>query len=162
MGVNLKRFDAPPIERAKYLTFKAPTALRFATVEMEVDRLKLISPDLVDVSTGTSEGADANKSEVPEFPIVTYSTDPEKPQVSSPATITPLSSPPSSLPLADPFEGVMGTNVGTTDELLNVFEEMNVNNRSVRLNAIPFIPPYTVAPDSLKIGTKATYRRVPR
>ena len=57
---------------------------------------------------------------------------------------------------------VSGADVGTTDELLNVFEDLRTNSRGVRMNPIPFIPPYTVAPDNLKVGTKATYRRVPR
>ena len=71
-------------------------------------------------------------------------------------------SPSNQIPLADPFEGLSGTDVGTTDELLNVFEDLRTNSRGVRMNPIPFIPPYTVAPDNLKVGTKATYRRVPR
>ena len=74
----------------------------------------------------------------------------------------PQSPPPNSLPLADPFEGVSGMDVGSTDELLNVFDELRVDSRTVRMNNIPFIPPYTVAPDNLKVGTKATYRRVSR
>ena len=161
-GVNLKRFDAPPVERPKYLSFKSPSSLRFASVPMEVDRLKLIPLDTERSSQNSVNEVDSNETETAEFPIVTYSTETEKTKV-MPTVITPLSSSSDSLPLADPFEGVSGSRVGTTDELLNVFEEMNVDYPdSIRLNTIPFIPPYTVAPDNLKIGTKATYRRVPR
>jgi hypothetical protein len=154
-GIDLKKFDAPVPERDKYLSFNAPPSLRYIPVPLAADRSNLISTDKK--PTKSAPPKDSNASSKPDFPIVTYTTEP---QAKSPSFIPQSAG--SSLPLADPFEGVSRTNVGSTDELLNVFEDMKVDSRTVRVNAIPFIPPYTVAPDNLKIGTKATYRRVPR
>jgi hypothetical protein len=154
-GIDLKKFDAPPPERDRYLTFKSPPSLRFTPVPLAVDRMLLISPSTPEPKASPKK--EDNASAEPDFPIVTYSTEPES---NVPAFIP--QTPSNSLPMADPFEGVSGTKVGSTDELLNVFEDMKVDSRTVRVNAIPFIPPYTVAPDNLKIGTKSTYRRVPR
>jgi hypothetical protein len=154
-GLDLKKFDAPPPARERYLTCKAPPSLHFTPVPLAADRMQLIS-----VATPTSKPSpkvEDNASSEPDFPIVTYSTEPHR---NAPSFIPQSAS--SSLPMADPFEGVSGANVGSTDELLNVFEDLKVDSRTVRVNAIPFIPPYTVAPDNLKIGTKSTYRRVPR
>lgn len=160
-GLDLKKFDAPPLERDKYLAFKPPVALRYAPIPLEADRLNLIRLDLSITTTSTPANEDSNQTEEPDFPVVTYSTDKDMLKNSVPSML-PQSPPPNPLPLADPFEGVSGMDVGSTDELLNVFDELRVDSRSVRMNSIPFIPPYTVAPDNLKVGTKATYRRVSR
>ena len=154
-GFDLKKFDAPVPERDKYLSFNAPPSLRYTPIPLKADRTNLISP--YRKLTKPVLTKDSNATPAPDFPLVTYSTEP---QAKAPSFIPQPAG--SSLPLADPFEGVSNANVGSTDELLNVFEDMKVNSRTVRVNAIPFIPPYTVAPDNLKIGTKATYRRVPR
>lgn len=160
-GLDLKKFDPAPEEREKYLAFKPPVALRYKPVPLEADRLNLIRLDLTMTTTSTPTNADSNQTDEPDFPVVTYSTD--KDMLKDPVpSMLPQSPPPNSLPLADPFEGVSGMDVGSTDELLNVFDELKIDTRSVRMNAIPFIPPYTVAPDNLKVETKATYRRVSR
>lgn len=160
-GLDLKKFDSLPPEREKYLAFKPPVALRYAPVPLEADRLNLIRLDLSINTTSTPPEEDSNQSDEPDFPVVTYSTEDDILENSIPSML-PQSPPPNSLPLADPFEGVSGMDVGSTDELLNVFDELKVDSRTVRMNNIPFIPPYTVAPDNLKVGTKATYRRVSR
>ena len=160
-GLDLKKFDSPPQDREKYLAFNPPAALRYAPVPLEADRLNLIRLDLSIAKTSTPTGEDSNQTDEPDFPVVTYSSDKDILKNSMPSML-PQSPPPNSLPLADPFEGVSGMDVGSTDELLNVFDELRVNSRTVRMNNIPFIPPYTVAPDNLKVGTNATYRRVSR
>jgi len=160
-GLELKKFDSPPREREKYLAFKPPVALRYAPVPLEPDRLNLIRLDLSITQTSTPPNEDSNQTNEPDFPVVTYSTDKDILKNSMPSML-PQSPPPNSLPLADPFEGVSEMDVGSTDELLNVFDELRVDSRSVRMNNIPFIPPYTVAPDNLKVGSNATYRRVQR
>ena len=160
-ALDLKKFDAPPQEREKYLAFRSPPPLRYTPIPLAADRLSLISPDATGKVVEKKEPVDTNASQEPDFPIVTYSTESEIEKKSFPGVI-PQIAPPTTLPLADPFEGVVGTDVGTTDELLNVFDDLRVNSGNIRMNPIPFIPPYTVAPDNLKIGTKATYRRVPR
>ena len=161
LGLDLKKFDPAPQEREKYLAFRPPVALRYKPIPLDADRLNLIRLDQSSTTTSTPSNEDSNQTDEPEFPVVTYSTDKDILKDSIPSML-PQSPPPNSLPLADPFEGVSGMDVGSTDELLNVFDELRVDSRSVRMNPIPFIPPYTVAPDNLKVGTKATYRRVSR
>ena len=160
-GIDLKKFDSPTPERLKYLSFKPPVSLRYEPVPLEVDRLNLVPLDLTNTKPSAPKAEDSNQSDEPEFPVVTYSTDPEEIKDVMPDSLLQIS-PSNEIPLADPFEGLSGADVGTTDELLNVFEDLRTNSRGVRMNPIRFIPPYTVAPDNLKVGTKATYRRVPR
>lgn len=159
--LDLKKFDPPPPKRDKYLAFSSPPSLRYAPVPLEADRLTLIRLEIPKEKPPAKPVEETNASDEPEFPVVTYSTEPQAPSGFPPPVIS-VSPPPSKLPLADPFEGVVDSDVGSTDELLDVFDQLRIDSRAVRMNAIPFIPPYTVAPDNLKIGTKATYRRVPR
>lgn len=159
-AVDLKRFDAPKPERASYLSFRAPPRLRFTPLPVPADRTKLIRMD-VTLKPETPKQEDNSTVSPPDFPIVEYSTDDRPSSVKIPSRI-PQMAPSSVLPLADPFEGVDGTNVGTTDELLDVFDQLRISSRPSGMKPIPFIPPYTVAPDNMKIETKARYRRVQR
>ena len=158
-GFDLKRFDAPKIQRVRYLTFKSPTSLRYKEEVFPVDRTKLV----MRTNFSSLERVPENNATVsaPEFPVITYTTgDDSSPKPSIP--VLPQYSQPAKLPLADPFESLKDLKVGTTDQLLNIFDENQIKSDVLRMNTIPFIPPYTVAPDNLKIGTKATYRRVQR
>jgi len=158
-GLDLKRFDAPETPRVRYLTFKSPTSLRYREEVFPVDRSKLV----MKTNISPIEKVSDNNATVsaPDFPVITYTTgDDSSPKPSTP--VLPQYTQPAKLPLADPFESLNHSKVGTTDQLLNIFDENQIKSDILRMNAIPFIPPYTVAPDNLKIGTKATYRRVPR
>ena len=159
-GIDLKRFDAPEPQRVSYLSFKSPPRLRYTPLPSAVDRTKLIMLDIT-LQAGPSKQEDNSTESSPDFPIVEYSADNEASSVKIRPQI-PQDAPTSSLPLADPFEGVDETNVGTTDELLDVFDQMRIAPQSANLNQIPFIPPYTIAPDNMKIETKSSYRRVQR
>lgn len=159
-GIDLKRFDAPKPQRVAYLSLKSPPGLRYAPLPLEADRTKLIKLDIT-LQADTTKQEDNATEPSPDFPIVEYSPDNEASSVKIRPQI-PQVAPSSSLPLADPFEGVNGTNVGTTDELLDVFDQMRITPQSSNVNQIPFIPPYTIAPDNMKIETKSSYRRVQR
>jgi transglutaminase/protease-like cytokinesis protein 3 len=66
------------------------------------------------------------------------------------------------LPAADPFnESSSSGNLNSTDDLLDLFEQ-STDNRGVRseYNVIPFIPPFTSAPDNLRVESRATYKKV--
>jgi len=54
------------------------------------------------------------------------------------------------------------TSVNSTDELLQVFETPDFDTSRSRMQNIPFVPPYTVTPDSMRMANRATYRRIQR
>jgi hypothetical protein len=66
------------------------------------------------------------------------------------------------LPLSDPFQDLNSFGTDSTDELLQILESSDVGTSGSSLQVSPFVPPYTVAPDGLRIGSKATYRRIKR
>ena len=166
-GLETKRFDAPPPERAPYLSFAKPTPLSFSISPLPVDRLKLVLPPkpIVKISSSRST-ADANSSS-PEpmlgktTPDGNASTGPQaSPRIRSP--FFPQAAPQDSLPLSDPFENINSFNVDSTDELLRILETSDGNNNGSSLMPTPFVPPFTVAADGMRISSKATYRRVKR
>jgi hypothetical protein len=52
--------------------------------------------------------------------------------------------------------------VDSTDELLQLLENPDVGVSGSSLRASPFVPPYTVAPDGLRISSRGTYKRIKR
>jgi hypothetical protein len=71
----------------------------------------------------------------------------------------PAVAPPVSLPMSDPFEEVNSVGIDSTDELLDVFESSSFSSPRGNVQDIPFVPPYTVAPDNMRITTRSTYQR---
>jgi hypothetical protein len=169
-GLDTKRFDAPPPERPSYLTFAKPTPLRFSISPLPVDRLKLILPPkpIVQKAPSPLANLDDNASSGSPGGIVTSatpdanaSTAPRSyPQMPSP--FLPQLAPPDSLPLSDPFENLNSFDVDSTDELLRILESSDGVNPASSLVPTPFVPPFTVASDGMRISSKATYRRVER
>jgi hypothetical protein len=165
--LETKRFDAPPPERAPYLSFAKPTPLNFSISPLPVDRLKLVlPPKLIVIKTSAQPVADANATS-PEpalgttNPDANASTDPQaSPRIPSP--FFPQDAPQDSLPLSDPFENIKSFDVDSTDELLRILETSDGNNNGSSLMPTPFVPPFTVASDGMRISSKATYRRVKR
>ncbi len=167
-GLETKRFDAPPPERSPYLSFAKPTPLSFSISPLPVDRLKLVLPPkpIVIKTSPAQPAADANATS-PEpmlgntTPDGNASTDPQaSPRISSP--FFPQAAPQDSLPLSDPFENINSFNVDSTDELLRILETSDGNNNGSSLMPTPFVPPFTVPSDGMRISSKATYRRVKR
>jgi hypothetical protein len=169
-GLETKRFDAPPPERAPYLSFAKPTPLSFSISPLPVDRLKLVlPPKLIVIKTSSTQAtADANATSSSPEPMLgkttpdgNASTDPQvSPRIPSP--FFPQVAPQDSLPLSDPFENINSFNVDSTDELLRILETSDGNNNGSSLMPTPFVPPFTVAADGMRISSKATYRRVKR
>jgi hypothetical protein len=169
-GLETKRFDAPPPERAPYLSFAKPTPLSFSISPLPVDRLKLVlPPKLIVIKTSSAQPtADANATASSPEPMLGKTT-PDgnastEPQVSPriPSPFFPQVAPQDSLPLSDPFENINSFNVDSTDELLRILETSDGNNNASSLMPTPFVPPFTVAADGMRISSKATYRRVKR
>lgn len=158
-----KRFDAPPANRPQYLAFTQPVKLRYASSPLPVDRRKLILPPsaIVVISTPNQE-ANATSSAGNDFPLIAFNDDNSSYKVTSQPMAPqnmPILAPPVSLPLTDPFEDVGALGIDSTDELLQVFESSSLNAPRSSMQNIPFVPPYTVAPDNMRVTTRSTYQR---
>lgn len=158
-----KRFDAPQVSRSQYLAFTQPPTLRYESSPLAVDRRKLIlPPSAIVVTTTLNQEVNATSSDGNDFPLIAFNDDNSSYQVKSkpmaPRNI-PLLAPPVSLPLTDPFEDVGALGIDSTDELLEVFESSSLNTPRSSMQNIPFVPPYTVAPDNLRVTTRSTYQR---
>lgn len=170
-ALDTKRFDAPPPERPSYLTFAKPTPLRFSISPLPVDRLNLQRPPqpIVKKTLVTSTVVDKNQT----LPSPGLSPLPSAPRDANASTESqssppvqypffPLAAPQDSLPLSDPFDSVNSFDVDSTDELLRILESSDANQRQSSFVPTPFVPPFTVASDGMRIKSKATYRRVKR
>jgi hypothetical protein len=161
--VEAKRFDAPQVSRPQYLAFMQPPTLRYNSSPLPVDRRKLIlPPSAIVVTTTLNQELNATSSDGDNFPLIAFSDDNSSYRVTSqpmPPQNIPLLAPPVSLPLTDPFEDVGALGIDSTDELLQVFESSSLGTPRSSMQNIPFVPPYTVAPDNLRVTTRATYQR---
>jgi hypothetical protein len=170
-GLDTKRFDAPPPKRPMYLTFAKPTPLRFSISPLPVDRnniaLPARNPQLQ--NTVLSQITTDNNQTIPRLPSLSSGFDQNsssvpslRPSNQNPPPFLPQLVPPSILPLSDPFQDLNSFGTDSTDELLQILESSDVGTSGSSLQVSPFVPPYTVAPDGLRIGSKATYRRIKR
>ena len=161
-AIDTKRFDAPPLARPQYLTFTQPQDLRYKEVHPDVDRRKLLMPsDMKLVTVTVVTDSNTTYQNQPEFPLIGDDSN------SSQNAFKPLANPvmPRSnpvLPLSDPFSGVDSSSVNSTDELLQVFESSSFNSPRQSMQNIPFVPPYTITPDSMRMTNRATYQRIQR
>ena len=158
-----KRFDALPPKRPGYLSFAAPPTLRFAPAPIVADRRNLLLPSVVTPSAEINLIETNATVEESDFPVTDYSESPEE-EVEAPDLGNleiPQVAPPMELPLADPFSAANSDAINSTDELMKVFDRSKIDAGNARI-AIPFVPPYTVAPESMKISSRSTYRRVRR
>lgn len=163
-ALDMKRFDAPDLERGKYLAFTKPVSLTYGSSTLPIDRRKLISPSTIKIVTTTSieESNSTVRAGTTVFPSIPSNLqDPsttERPPVELFKNI-PAVAPPISLPLTDPFEDVNSVGIDNTDELLEVFESSSFSSPRGSMQDIPFVPPYTVAPDNMRVTNRATYQR---
>lgn len=165
-AIDTKRFDAPPISRDQYLTFSQPDELRYSALPLEVDRRKLLMPSdmrLAAVTVIVQTDENASVSMKPDFPLIggndgNSSTAP----VPKPLLASNLVNPNPVLPLSDPFGSINSSAINSTDELLQVFESSDFESPRGRMQNIPFVPPYTISTDSMRITNRATYKRIQR
>ena len=168
--LDTKRFDAKATKRVNYLHYSNPGSLRFSVAERSVDRGKvLVFGPGSRAATSPASNTERNSTNFPEFPLVSYE-DVDNNITTEPSFLPPITQVASSimegddqaLPLADPFDEIEG-DVVNTDDLLEVFESYDDAPGAVAPRmALPFIPPYSLAPDNLTISSEATYRRVNR
>jgi len=161
--VETKRFDAKPTPRAKYLVNTRPQILRYADPVVIADRRVLLS--LPTLPTAPQPVVEQNASKQPQIPLIAYGQD-EIPTFEDPGTIPTTNGSTNEgvpiLPAPDPFsEDEASSSIDSTDDLLNLFEQSNKNQTiNTGYNMIPFIPPFTSAPDNLRVESSANYRKV--
>ena len=165
-AIDTKRFDAPPIARDQYLAFSQPDKLRYSALPAEVDRRKLLMPSDMKLATITvvvQTDENASVSTKPDFPLIggNEGNSSSKP-VQKPLLTTNMVNPSPVLPLSDPFGSINSSSINSTDELLQVFESSDFESPRGRMQNIPFVPPYTISPDSMRITNRATYKRIQR
>jgi len=171
-GLETKRFDAPPPKRPTYLSFAKPTPLRFSISPQPVDRLNIARPasqPIVQSSVVSQVSAEANRTASQPVPSITPQYDQNSSSApdfqsppENPSPFLPQLVPPASLPLSDPFQDLDAFGADSTDELLRLLENSDMGSSGSSFQASPFVPPYTVAPDGLRMSSKATYKRVRR
>jgi len=167
-ALDTKRFDAPPPERPSYLTFAKPTPLRFSISPLPVDRLNLHLPPkpIVKKTLVTSIVVDNNQtSSSPGSSSLAPDANASTGAQSSPPEqypFFPQAAPQDVLPLSDPFDSINNFDVDSTDELLRLLESSDGSQGRSSFAPTPFVPPFTVASDGMRIKSKATYRRVKR
>ena len=165
-GFETKRFDAPAPKRPTYLSFAKPVPLRFSISPLPVDRSNIVPPasaPVVQTTIVNQISPEANQTaslSTPPTPSMPSRYDQNSSQ--DPPSFLPQMMPPSTLPLSDPFEGLDSFGADSTDELLRIIENSDVGPSGSSFQASPFVPPYTVAPDGLRMSSKATYKRVRR
>ncbi len=164
-AIDTKRFDAPPLERGRYMAFSKPVNLRYGLSPLPVDRKKLIMPPTVTVSSNTVK-IDENQSVSDsdnDFPLLSYDDNNVTTKVVPVTRNAPIQAipqiAPSNLPLTDPFADINSLGIDSTDQLLEVFENSNLRAPRSSMQDIPFVPPYTVAPDNMRVTNRATYQR---
>ena len=63
--------------------------------------------------------------------------------------------------MPDPFiESAPPATYNSTDDLLDIFEQSSREAAPYGLRVIPFVPPFTNAPDNLRVESEAYYRKV--
>ena len=163
-AIDIKRFDAPPLARGEYLAFSKPISLRYGSSPLPVDRRTLIMPSGIQMVTTTviQENNSTSNSASSGFPLFfpqdVNTTTQTRPTVELFPNM-PTTAPPVALPLTDPFEEVNSLGINSTDELLEVFESSSFKSPRSSMQEMPFVPPYTVAPDNMRISSSATYQR---
>ena len=168
-ALDTKRFDAPKPKRPAYLTFAKPAPLRFTISPLPVDRLALVLPP-APLSAGSTvsgpvlpdQNATAAIPQPPPASGLDGNSSTSAPEGIGSLPFIPRTAPSETLPLSDPFEGMDGFGPDSTDELLRLLETSEVDGRGSLRQPTPFVPPYTVAPDGMRMSNKATYRRVQR
>jgi hypothetical protein len=161
--VETKRFDAKPTPRAKYLVNTRPQTLRYTDPVVIADRRALLS--LTSLQPVLEPVVEQNASKKPEIPLIAYGQDEisifDEP-IAAPNNANPMNEDSSVLPAPDPFsEDEASSSINSTDDLLDLFEQTNRNQIiAPGYNSIPFIPPFTSAPDNLRVESSASYRKV--
>ena len=142
--------------RGGYLSFHAPPKLRFHDVPATADRsnfLRLGSPDSEVIEVVLVE--DNASSEVSEFPLTSYDGE----DLTGSFDETPVTL--DTLPPADPFVdySMESSGIDSTDQLIQIFENMEKSGKPASQTSVNFIPPYTLDSGNFRIESRSSYTR---
>jgi len=142
--------------RHTYLSFHSPPRLSFHEIPAVADRsnlLRLGSPVSSNVELEIIE--DNSSTELSEFPLTSYDEGNEEIKVSN------ESGPNDLIPPSDPFVdfSLGSTGVDSTDQLIQIFENLERSGNTPQSTTVNFIPPYTTDSANFKIQSTSRYTR---
>ena len=147
---------AGEVKKNCFLSFHAPPKLRFHEVPATADRLNLLTLG----SPVSEEGGevileDNVTTEISEFPLTSYGDDENEPIVEDQPTNQDI------LPPADPFADyeLGNSGVDSTDQLIQLFENLEKSENPSSRVSVNFIPPYSTDSGNFKIKSRASYTR---
>jgi len=144
------------VKKNCFLSFHAPPKLRFHEVPATADRLNLLTlGDPISQAEGEDILEDNVTTEVSEFPLTSYGEDDNDPIIEG----QPMNQ--DFLPPADPFaEYELGSSVvDSTDQLIQLFENLEKSENPSSRVSVNFIPPYSTDSGNFKIESRASYTR---
>jgi hypothetical protein len=147
---------ADVVKKNCYLAFHAPPKMRFHEAPVTADRLNLHTLGQPVSRSSDIEVAESNATtEVSEFPLTSYGNEDVDPAPTGRVDGETF------IPPSDPFvEYDYGSSsVDSTDELIQLFENLDKSNNPSSRVSVNFIPPYSTDSGNFKIDSRATYKR---
>jgi hypothetical protein len=144
------------VKKNCFLSFHSPPKLRFHEVPATADRLNLLTlGDPVSKTVDEVILEDNESIEVSEFPLTSYGDDEKDLTVDDQPTNQDI------LPPADPFADyeLGSSGVDSTDQLIQLFENLEKTGNSSSRVSVNFIPPYSTDSGNFKIESRASYTR---
>jgi hypothetical protein len=144
------------VKKSCYLAFHSPPKLNFHEVSPSADRLNLLTlgNPLTTQVQGTADEANST-TEVSEFPLTSYGDDDSAAEINND---TDMQDP---LPPSDPFIGfeLESTGVDSTDQLIQLFENLEKSGNPSSRVSVDFIPPYSTDSGNFRLESSASYKR---
>ena len=144
------------VKKNCFLAFHSPPPLRFHEVAETADRSNLLTLGKPVSQNFEINIVDGNKSvQVNEFPLTSYGDDENE----SSSDILPDNH--NFLPPADPFSefGIGDSNIDSTDQLIELFENLEKSGSSSSRVTVNFIPPYSSDSGNFRIQSSSSYIR---
>ena len=144
------------VKKSCFLTFHAPPKLRFHEVPATADRsnlLRLGTP--VSQTFEVTKDEDNATSKVEEFPLTSYGEDADVSASGKDSDGLDF------LPPADPFTdyNLGDSSVDSTDQLIQLFENLEKSGNPSSRVSVNFIPPYSTDSGNFKVQSRASYTR---
>jgi hypothetical protein len=142
------------VKKNCFLTFHSPPRLRFHEKPVSADRsnlLRLGDPVTQGIEVVADEGNVT--TEIEDFPLTSYGE--------AKAVDEEPSEMPDLLPPADPFiDYTLGSSsVDSTDQLIQLFENLEQSGNPSSRVSVNFIPPYSTDSGNFKVQSSASYTR---
>ena len=158
---GLSSFDsslslAGEVKKNCFLSFHAPPKLRFHEAPATADRSNLLT--LGDPASQAVDDVileDNESAEVSEFPLTSYGDEENEPIIGNQPTNQDF------LPPVDPFTDyeLGSSGVDSTDQLIQLFENLEKSGNPSSRVSVNFIPPYSTDSGNFKIESRASYTK---